>query len=350
MSVETEPGKELRPRMTAWGAFWRTIVVLLVGMAVLVAFAYRGAEISLTELEEPPREAAIETPEPPVFDAPQGVVEGWAQRAAEAATDAATDELRARLDDVFAPVHDAVPAYADFHYSVLGEYVELTEAAFRAVSSSMQDRLFDGFNPRLEGALGEVGAVFEETFRAEIERDVEAGRLALGEDAIISEATRLAINDTIARAGIGLPSEIMAAGVGAIGAKAAAAALGKTLVKGLAKVAAKSAAKPLGMGGAAAAGAAAGSVGGPPGAAVGGAIGAIVGWFSMDYAIIKIDELVNRDRFEADLRLMIDAEKELLALRIEDILIERAGLRQGETVSETRRNALGEDEGRQETQ
>lgn len=350
MSVETEAGKGPRPRMTAWGAFWRTILGLLVMMAFLVAFAYRGAEVALKDLEEAPLEAVVEAPEPPVFDAPQGVVEGWARRAAEAATDAATDELRARLNDVFAPVHEAVPAYADFHYSVLGEYVELTEAAFRAVSSSMQDRLFAGFNPRLEGALGEVGLVFEETFRAEIEEDVEASRLALGEDAIISEATRLAINDTIARAGIGLPSEIMAAGVGAIGAKAAAAALGKTLVKGLAKVAAKSAAKPLGMGGAAAAGAAAGSLGGPPGAAVGGAIGAVVGWFSMDYAIIKVDELVNRDRFEADLHLMIDAEKELLALRVEDIIMERTGLRQGNTVSETRKEALSGDEGRLETE
>ena len=121
-------------------------------------------------------------------------------------------------------------------------------------------------------------------------------------------------------------------------------------MKGLAKVAAKSAAKPLGMGGAAAAGAAAGSLGGPPGAAVGGAIGAVVGWFSMDYAIIKVDELVNRDRFEADLHLMIDAEKELLALRVEDIIIERTGLRQGNTVSETRKDALSGDEGRLETE
>ena len=350
MSVETEPGQEPRPRMTAWGAFWRTIVVLLVMMTVLVAFAYRGAEVAFSELEEAPPEAVVEAPEPPVFEAPQGVVEGWARRAAEAATDTATDELRLRLGDVFAPVHAAVPAYADFHYSVLGEYVELTEAAFRAVSSSMQDRLFGGFNPRLEDALAEVALVFEETFRAEIEEDVEAGRLALGEDAIISEATRLAINDTIARSGIGLPSEIMAAGVGAIGAKAAAAALGKTLVKGLAKVAAKSAAKPLGIGGVAAAGAAAGSVVGPPGAAVGGAIGAVVGWFSMDYAIIKVDELMNRDRFEADLHLMIDAEKELLALRIEDIIMERTGLNQGGTVSETRRNALSREEGHVETE
>ncbi|MEX3314393.1 hypothetical protein [Sulfitobacter sp. PS-8MA] len=337
MSVETELQPKPRRPTTAWRAFVLTIVVLLGLMLALVFAAYHGVQISLRELEETHVEVSVEAPEPPVLDVPEGVIEGWARRASEAAVDAATVELRARLDDVFMPVHEAVPAYADFHYSVLGEYVELTEAAFRAVSSSMQDRLFSGFNPRLENALGDVGDVYERTFRDEIEEEVEAGRLTLGQEAIISEATRLAIDDTISRAGIGLPSEIMAAGVGAIGAKAAAAALGKVLVKGLAKVAAKTAAKPLGAGGAAAAGAAVGSIGGPPGAAVGGVVGAVVGWFSMDYAIVKIDELMNRDQFEADLHLMIDAEKELLALRIEDIISERASRTPTGTISEARR-------------
>lgn len=322
-------------RPTAMRAAWCTILVFLVLSLGLVLAAYHGARVSMSEMVE--AHVEVEAP-PPVFEAPKGVVEDWARRAAEVATKAATTELRARLDVVFAPVHAAVPAYADFHYSVLGEYIELTEAALRSVSSSMEERLFEGFDPRLIAALDEVGKTYQAAFRSEIEQSAEAGRLALGEEAILGAATRLAIEDTVARAGVGVPAEIAAAGVGAIGAKAAAAALGKALVKGVAKIAAKSAVKPLGIGGAAAAGAAAGSPAGPPGAVIGGVVGAALGWFTMDYAIVKIDELISREAFEADLHALIDGEQELLALRIEDLLASRAGV--GVTMNERRESTL----------
>lgn len=338
--MTTIPEQE-RPhrRPSAMRAAWCTILVFLALSLVLVLAAYQGAQVSLQEMAD--SEAEVVEPAPTVFEAPHGAVEEWARRAADVAADAATTELRSRLDEVFAPVHAAVPAYADFHYSVLGEYVELTEAALRSVSSSMEERLFAGFDPRLTLALDEVGSVYEQAFRAEIEESAEAGRLALGSEAILGEATRMAIEDTVARAGVGVPAEVMAAGVGAIGAKAAAAALGKALVKGVAKIAAKTAAKPLGMGGVAAAGAAVGSAGGPPGALIGGVIGATIGWFTMDYAIVKVDELISRDAFEADLHLLIDAEKELLALRVEDLLAGRPAA--GATISERRQDALGEE-------
>ncbi|MFT5365034.1 MAG: hypothetical protein ACI9VX_002673, partial [Dinoroseobacter sp.] len=51
---------------------------------------------------------------------------------------------------------------------------------------------------------------------------------------------------------------------------------------------------------------------GPIGAAVGGAGGFIVGWLATDYAVIKLDELFNREEFEAEIRAMIGAERAAL--------------------------------------
>lgn len=344
MTSAARPPRKKKPRLTVMGVAWCTILGFLFLSLLLVLFAYRGAQISIREAEEAASRIEAELP-PPVFEAPEGLVGEWASYAAERATSAASEELRERLDEVFAPVHAAVPAYADFHYSVLGEYIELSEAAMRSVSSSMQERLFEGFDPRLEEALSHVAQVYSSTFHAEMQEQAEADRIAFDEKAIMGQATRLAIEDTVARARVGLPADIVAASAGAVGAKAAAAALGKALVKGLTKIAAKSAAKPLGIGSAAAAGAAAGSAGGPPGALLGGLIGATLGWFTMDYAIVKIDELISREDFEADLHRLIDEEKEVLAVQIEEALKGRIGKVQGQTIEEARRNARPDEAG-----
>ena len=45
------------------------------------------------------------------------------------------------------------------------------------------------------------------------------------------------------------------------------------------------------------------------GTAAGGIIGATIGWFTMDAAFVTVDEWLNREEFELDLRNLITQQK-----------------------------------------
>ena len=326
------PGEsQARRGPTVMGVAWTAISVFILVSLGLVFLAYLGTQAALREAQREP----VVLPAP-LFDPPVGWVESWTLMAAQAGVRAVESELDTTLDVLFAPVHDAVPTYADFHYSVLGEYIELTDAATGAVSRSMQKRLFEGFDERLGPALAHLDRVYAAAFDRELEARVEADRRAFAENAIVGDMTRLAIADASARFKLGVGPEVLAAGAGAVGAKATATALGKALMKNVAKIVGKSAAKPLEVTGAAAAGGVAGSVLGPPGAIVGGIVGAGVGWFAMDFVVMKVDEFISRDDFEADLHALIDAEQAALRAQIETALDRRSGAPPGSTIKDVR--------------
>jgi len=281
-------------------AFFTTIGVLCAATLILIALA------------------ALR---PTSYDPPASTVAAWiaeaAQRASAETEAAVADEMRV----VFAPVYAAIPAYADFHYSVLGEYIELTEAATGAVAQGVEDRLFPDFDQRYAAALARIDPVFAERFAAAL-AEISArpeGALPLG------DATRAALADAQARMSVTAPlATVAAAGVGKAAAKALSKALLKTLAKTAAKTGLKTGAKAAGIGGGMAAGAGIGSVLGPPGALLGGVIGGVATWIAVDYAVIKIDEVLNRDAFEAELRALIDAERARLTQGVLAALATRA--------------------------
>jgi hypothetical protein len=53
------------------------------------------------------------------------------------------------LDKAYKPVYAAIPVYADFHYSVWGEYVELSEAALGNIIGRLQEIMFVGLGSHL---------------------------------------------------------------------------------------------------------------------------------------------------------------------------------------------------------
>jgi len=78
------------------------------------------------------------------------------------------------LEDVYLPVYKAIPPYADFHYSVLGEYTELTEAARGQMSEALYERLFNGFEERLSGAVGLLDMRFVEAYLNAVKEKFES--------------------------------------------------------------------------------------------------------------------------------------------------------------------------------
>ncbi len=241
--------------------------------------------------------------------------------AASVAERRALEVASAELEALFTPVHAAVPGYADFHYSILGEYIEMGELAFGSVSSNMEKRLFEGFDQRLDAATARIDTTFTSAFEKALYESAAAEVAAAESGAVLGDATKVILDDTVMRFATGKPVEaVVATGAASVGAKTVAATISKTFLKGLGKAVAKSAARPLSLGGGMAGGALAGSWAGPIGAAVGGAVGGAVTWFSMDYAIISIDELVSREVFEADLHALIDTERAQLEARIAEAI------------------------------
>lgn len=222
---------------------------------------------------------------------------------------AAADQLDPLLAQVYAPVHAAVPAYADFHYSVWGEYVELGQAAFGEMEQALQQRLFDGFSERLDLALSTLDAGYANAFAASVDARLQTAASAGG--APLGPLSDTAIANTMARARISAP-------VAGVAGLAGSGAL-KLLAKGVAKkVSAKIAAKAAAKAGAKGSGVLAGAGGGAalcawsgPGAALCGVVGGAAAWLLADAALIKLDEILHRDAFEAELHALIDQDRAL---------------------------------------
>lgn len=133
----------------------------------------------------------------------------------------------------------------------------------------------------------------------------------------LTEPARVALDDAKSRASVGKPIGlalgILGARAGVQVVKVVSRALGRKVLIAIGrKTVAKTAARGTGIGSGAGAGAAIGAILGPPGAVAGGIIGGVATWFAVDYAVISIDEYFNRTEFEAELRVLIDEERNAL--------------------------------------
>lgn len=283
----------------AGGPFWALIMVLTMLTIGLTGYGIWRGDFDPQRRVIPLHEIAA-------------IVDQAATRA-EIATVAQVD---GQLDLLFAPVEAAIPGYADFHYSVLGEYTQLAQLATGQVGDALEERLFGGFQERLEGSLATLEGAFNTTYEDALQAEL-AMALDGAEVRFLTEGTRLALENAGARATTGKPLSLVlgvaGARVGMQAVKVVSRAVARKLLISIGrKTAAKTATRGSGAGGAAGVGAAIGAPLGPIGAAVGGAGGFIVGWIATDYAVIKLDELFNREEFEAELRMMISEERTAL--------------------------------------
>ncbi len=283
--------------------FWATVFLLAVAMLALTV----AGSIQTTQ---PPRPQSVEI-EPTTL-------ERILTDTAISAQKAVAPDIDAYLDDVYAPAYAAIPAYAEFHYSVLGEYVELTEAVSGQMSDALYERLFDGFEQRLATTAVVLDNRYAEEYQSILHEQISGQMLPDGTPLPLGEITDAVLQDALSRAQTTLPLASVAVGIsGSSSLKLASATMAEKLA---AKVAAKASAKGLAKGGGVMAGAGGGALlcfWSGPGAAVCGVVGGAAAWFLTDAVVVNIDEYFNREEFEAELREILNedrAEKrELLA-------------------------------------
>ena len=265
--------------------------------------------------------------------------------------------LATRSTDTTAPLHDIIdretaamlvaaeaqiPTFADWYFSLAGEYARLLHAATddlpRFMAGQLESLVFEpaGTLAAIEGLGPALDARFEEDMRAfaldlrnaiarlvreagvetdgitvEVESEWALGDQLAGQ---LAPWTSLDSGDMVRQgaavsAGAGL-SAAAAKKIGALSVAKASAKIVTSEATGLlAATASKLGVKALaGAGGGAASGAAlcAGSVVGAPlapgCALVGGLITGVATWVLVDKAILEAEELARRDEFEAELR------------------------------------------------
>jgi hypothetical protein len=347
---------------TAFVAFLLTLITLAVtaGYALWMGGAQLARE-KLAEWSDPRREVSLieividgETRllRP---DAAIALVPGLTARLDErlpaliAETDA---RIAIEVDRAFAPALERIPRFTDWYYSLRGEYGRYLSALTADLPGFMTQRLTEevidpsGLETALDGlqealaadlarrvraesrwALGalteltEAGAVPLETdaYRGRVSESMELGAvLREGLDISEQELGRQALA-ALAGAGAGT---LVATGLGAVvvkklvaklmgtgGMKLAVALLGKFLVKAGVK------------GGGSAAAAAAGITLCAPGGllAIGcGVVAGVATWVLVDKAFIEIEEALDRETFEADLRAAVLAERDHLKQRLSE--------------------------------
>jgi hypothetical protein len=254
------------------------------------------------------------------------------------------------VDTAFAPALERVPRFTDWYYSLRGEYSRYLSALTDDLPGFMARKLeeeviapsrLEGGLDRLEGSLSAdlagrlqaeqrwaLGTLAElvaadsvprdtPQYRGRVENTVDLGSLLrdglsvsekdLGRTALAALAATGAGTAVAKGLGAVVVKKLVAKLMGTSGMKLAVALLGKLLVKTGVK------------GGGSAAAAATGLTLCAPGGliAVGcGLVAGVVVWVLVDKAFIEIEEALDRDTFEADLRSAMIAERDDLKRRL----------------------------------
>lgn len=262
-------------------------------------------------------------------------------------------EIDLRMSQAFVPVIKRVPHFADWFYSLQGEYsryaAALTGNVVGFLKNQMTQRVFASahFSERLEKNLRALDqhlvadlqatsdtlkndlltAIMPHTIPVD---DTPSRQVEMGETLDLDEI----FVDTLAVTEAGISRQVLngltatgvgvltAKGMGAVVAKNAAAKFAGTktfqaAAALLAKLAAKASVKGGGSLGAAATGLAFCSPGGFV-ALVCGAAAGVATWITVDKVFIEFDEAINRHAFERDLRQAILAEHERLKAQLKD--------------------------------
>lgn len=339
----------MKQQTLPWG--WIGFFFTLILLALVTSFALISAGKQLAEQEVPKQNIWRLIINGKTYHAPQQVQEKLAdetnriiQRQQAQLTRQIQQHIAQQLDDVFSPVHAKVPEFTDWYYSLTAEYMRYAQAIGGNISGYLQDQLLQRvFEPaQLESAIDGLPAAVNSSLnqllsdsRQTITRQLQSMAAShsiqyLSESMDISsqlsldpllniepELNQQVINrqliNAVAATGVGV---VAGKGLGALVVKKSLAkmATSKSFLAAsglLAKLAAKSALKGGGSLGAAATGMVICSPTGP-GALLCGVIAGVAAWVAVDAAIINLDELLNREVFEAYMHTVISQQQNKL--------------------------------------
>lgn len=242
----------------------------------------------------------------------------------------------------FQPVYQAIPRYADWYYSLTGEYLRYAHALGGGVADFMTDRLeeilfresgaqarLDSLPARLQGEmdarLQRAGEALLDELARNLPREEKqaaswqlAGEIPL--DALAKEeltfSTELPARQ-LASLGLGAGAAVLVAKGGStlLVKKLTAKLAGGSVFKAATGIAGKLATKSAVKGGGILAGAGAGTLACAPGgplALVCGAVAGTLTWLATDLAMLELEEYLDRDELEQEMKKSVEEEQRAL--------------------------------------
>lgn len=220
------------------------------------------------------------------------------------------------VDVLFENAYKNIDSYLDFHYSVLGEYKELTLAITDNLQKNIQKKLF---GEDFDTAFTALQNSISKDFTKHISKLADEIKTQLNQNVQLSTQEEKEVFDTLVeifeiqiQQSVNRVVRSTTLGATAGGGVVAAAVASKLVAKKVAQKAAikggsKFAAKLVASGTAATSGLACG-----PFALICGAVIGTTVWIGTDIALVAADENLNREGTYNDIKISIDETKQLL--------------------------------------
>jgi len=221
-------------------------------------------------------------------------------------------EIDKQLDPLFYfIINNNLENFLDFHYSVIGEYTELSAMATGKIAGTIEEKLLgSNFAEKISQSTEIIDALYNQKLQQHLAYIKQ--QAVQGIDIELNTIALSTLNKDINR-----NLKIQGGKMGAVLATAMAIKISQLIIakisaKTLTNIAAKSAMKGTGKMAAASTAALAGGVCGGVGAIVCSPLFAVVTWFSVDAVFIAGDEYLNREEFKQEISALIDQQREQL--------------------------------------
>lgn len=291
--------------------FWITIGILMLSYTTLVLLAHFNTEKKSKEIRKPIIFKWI-TEFIPSDKMEKNIIENvdYLHQNLELEKAKVIETINSEFDELFENVDKNVDDFLDFHYSIVGEYTELTAMVAGDIEEEISEKLFGAdFSNQIE----RISLLIDEKYRNSISqhfkvinnvssKDIDL-ELNKGTFNKLNEDINLRMSTQEGKIGIMLSARLAPQVIKVIAAKLAT----KTIAKVAAKGAAKTAAKIAAAGTAGTAGLTCG-----PFAWICSPVAAGVAWFGTDAVIIAGDEYLNREEFKKEILNSLNEQRDLL--------------------------------------
>ena len=229
-------------------------------------------------------------------------------------------QIDREVEKLFNPIESQVDTFLDFHYSVIGEYIELGTMAFGSIEEMIEDKLFGSdFYKKLEDSSIYINVQYKLSANKHISlindlslQDID---VELNNNALITLDYDIQHNKVVQVEKVGALAAVR------LGPKVISKLTTKLVKQALLKTAVKSSAKFTTKGATATAAASAGILCGPL-VWICSPVAASLAWFGTDAALVYGDEYLNRDDFKSEILSSIKDSKEELKSEYKGIYFE----------------------------
>jgi len=295
--------------------FWITIGILMLSYTTLVLLAHFNTEKKSKKITQKIKKPIISkwiTQLIPSDKMEKNIIENidYLHQNLELEKVKVVQTINSEFDKLFENVDTNVDNFLDFHYSIVGEYTELTTMVAGDIEEKISEKLFGAnFSNQIErtsllidekyrNSISKHFKVINNTASKDIDLDLNEGTLNK-----LNEDIGLRISTQEGKIGIILSARLAPQVIKVIAAKLATKTIAKVAAKGAAKTTAKFAAS----GTAATVGLTCG-----PFAWICSPVAAGVAWFGTDAVVIAGDEYLNREEFKKEILNSLNEQRDLL--------------------------------------